>query len=258
MLLIPAIDLRRGRCVRLRQGAFKAETRYKHEPLALLRHYRTLGAPWLHVVDLDSARDGVVTNRALVLALVAEHALKLQVGGGVRSAELIGELLAAGVDRVVVGSAAIEAPQTVSGWLVRFGRERVCLAFDVRLDDSAVPRVHTHGWTHGTAIDLWRAIEPFRAHGLKHLLCTDIERDGTLAGPNFALYAEATRRFPDFAWQASGGIRDAADLAALAATGVAAAISGRALLDRRIKPEEMHAFWPSALLPVLTCVPAAS
>jgi phosphoribosylformimino-5-aminoimidazole carboxamide ribotide isomerase len=258
MLLIPAIDLKRGRCVRLRQGDFNAETRYDYEPLALLRHYRTLGAPWVHVVDLDSARDGVITNRALVFTLVAERTLKLQVGGGVRSAALVKELLTAGVDRVVVGSVAIEEPQAVIGWLERFGRERLCLAFDVRLDTAAVPRVHTRGWTRATAIDLWRAVEPFRVHGLKHILCTDIGRDGTLEGPNLPLYAEATRRFPEAAWQASGGVRDAADLAALAATGVAAAVSGRALLDGRIKPEELHAFLPSASLPVSTSAPTPS
>lgn len=258
MLLIPAIDLKSGRCVRLRQGDFNAETRYEYAPQDLLRRYGALGAPWLHVVDLDGARDGAGANRALVLALVAERAVKLQVGGGVRSAALIENLLAAGAARVVVGSAAIEEPHAVSGWLERFGSERVCLAFDVRLDAAAVPRVYTRGWTQGTALDLWRAIEPFRAHGLKHVLCTDIDRDGTFAGPNLALYAQATRLFPKLAWQASGGVRNAADLTALAATGVAAAVSGKALLDGHIKPQELQAFLPNASLPASTSATAAS
>jgi phosphoribosylformimino-5-aminoimidazole carboxamide ribotide isomerase len=258
MLLIPAVDLKGGRCVRLWQGDFSAETPYEHEPTGLLRSYRALGAPWLHVVDLDGARDGAAANRTLVLARVAEHALKLQVGGGVRTAALVGDWLASGVDRVVVGSAAIEEPQAVIGWLERFGSERLCLAFDVRLDAAAVPRVHTRGWTRSTALDLWSALEPFRACGLKHVLCTDIDRDGTLAGPNLALYAEATRLFPEFAWQASGGVRDAADLTALVATGVAAAVSGRALLDGRINLQELHAFWPSASSPVSTSATAPS
>jgi len=246
MLLIPAIDLKGGRCVRLRQGDFSAETRYADEPRALLHRFSALGAPWLHVVDLDGARDGTAANRTLVLELVAERALKLQVGGGVRSAALIEDLLSAGVDRVVIGSAAIEEPQAVSGWLARFGSERLCLAFDVRLDTAAVPRVHTRGWTRGTAVDLWHAVEPFRASALKHILCTDIGRDGMLAGPNTALYSQATRLFPQFAWQASGGVRNAADLAALARAGAAAAVSGTALLDGRIKPEEFQALFPSA------------
>jgi phosphoribosylformimino-5-aminoimidazole carboxamide ribotide isomerase len=258
MLLIPAIDLKDGRCVRLLKGDFNSETRYECAPQDLLRRYRALGAPWLHVVDLDGARDGVGANSALVLALASAGTPKLQVGGGVRSAAVIERLLAAGIERVVVGSAAIEAPQAVGGWLARFGSERVCLAFDVRLDASGVARVHTHGWTRGTALELWEAIEPFRARGLKHVLCTDIDRDGALAGPNLALYAQATRRFPDLAWQASGGVRHSADLTALAATGVAAALSGKALLEGHIEAEELQAFLPNASLPASTSATAAS
>jgi phosphoribosylformimino-5-aminoimidazole carboxamide ribotide isomerase len=256
MLLIPAIDLRGGRCVRLRRGDFSAETCYEIEPEELLRRYQAWGAPWLHVVDLDAARDGTLANQALVLALAREHAIKLQVGGGVRSARLIEELLAAGVERVVVGSAAVEAPRAVSAWLKRFGNERVCLAFDVLLDADGTPRVRTRGWTHGSGLDLWAAVAPFIAGGLKHVLCTDIERDGTLAGPNLALYSQAMRRWPGLAWQASGGVRDGADLVALAATGVAAAVSGTALLDERIKLEELQLFLPSASLPVSTSATA--
>jgi phosphoribosylformimino-5-aminoimidazole carboxamide ribotide isomerase len=258
MLLIPAIDLRDGRCVRLVQGDFNQETRYESRAQELLQRYTALGAPWLHVVDLDAARDAAGSNRDLVLALAAERALKLQVGGGVRSKETVEALLAAGVARVVVGSAAIADPSRVAGWLESFGCERLCLAFDVRLDVHAVPRVHTHGWAQNTALELWRAIEPFLTQGLKHVLCTDIERDGTLGGPNLALYEEATRRFPQLAWQASGGVRDARDLMALAATGVAAAVSGKAMLDGHIKPEELQAFLPSASFPVSTSATAAS
>jgi phosphoribosylformimino-5-aminoimidazole carboxamide ribotide isomerase len=258
MLLIPVIDLKDGRCVRLLKGDFAAETRYECEPQDLLRRYRALGAAWLHVVDLDGARDGVGANGALVLALAAEGTLKLQVGGGVRSAAVIEKLLGAGVARVVVGSAAIEEPQVVCGWLARFGEERVCLAFDVRVEAAAVPRVHTRGWTRDTALELWNAIEPFRARGLKHVLCTDIDRDGALAGPNLALYVEATRRFPELAWQASGGVRDAADLTALAATGVAAALSGKALLEGHIQPEEMQAFLLNASSPASTSATTTS
>jgi phosphoribosylformimino-5-aminoimidazole carboxamide ribotide isomerase len=258
MLLIPAIDLLDGRCVRLFKGDFDAQTRYEDDPQELLRRYSALGAPWLHVVDLDGARNGAAANRQIVLALACKHALKLQVGGGMRSAEAIADLFAHGVDRVVVGSAAVEEPQSVIGWLERFGSERVCLAFDVSLDARAAPRVRTRGWMHSTTLSLWSAVEPFLARGLKHVLCTDIERDGTLAGPNLALYRQAAGRLPQLAWQASGGVRNAADLVALAGTGVAAAVSGRALLDGRIKPEELQAFLPSASLPVLTCVTGAS
>jgi phosphoribosylformimino-5-aminoimidazole carboxamide ribotide isomerase len=246
MLLIPSIDLRGGACVRLYQGDFGAETRYATDPRSLLQRYRALGASWLHIVDLDGARDGALGNRALIGELAAQHALHLQVGGGVRDAGVIDELLGAGIERVVIGSAAAERPAEVATWLQRFGPERLCLAFDVRLDASGVPRLQTRGWREATAQSVWDAIAPFAPAGLRHVLCTDIERDGALTGPNVALYAEAQRRFPDIRWQASGGIARGADLAALAATGVAAAISGKALLEERISIEELRLFLPNA------------
>ncbi|HEY2591025.1 MAG TPA: 1-(5-phosphoribosyl)-5-[(5-phosphoribosylamino)methylideneamino] imidazole-4-carboxamide isomerase [Steroidobacteraceae bacterium] len=249
MLLIPAIDLRAGHCVRLLKGDFRAETRYELEPHELLGRYRALGASWLHVVDLDGARDGVLVNRSIIVALASQPAVSVQVGGGMRSAETIHDLLGHGVDRVVVGSAAIERPDEVAGWIARFGPERVCLAFDVRLDAGGVPRVRTHGWMEGGTRSLWEAIEPFHASRLRHVLCTDIDRDGALAGPNLDLYREALERFPELAWQASGGVRDAADLAALARIGIGAAVSGKALLEERMTPEELRPFLPNASSP---------
>ncbi|HTT00945.1 MAG TPA: 1-(5-phosphoribosyl)-5-[(5-phosphoribosylamino)methylideneamino] imidazole-4-carboxamide isomerase [Steroidobacteraceae bacterium] len=258
MLLMPAIDLRAGRCVRLQRGDFAAETRYDVSPEQLLERYRALGASWVHVVDLDGARQGVLANRAIILALASCAGMRLQVGGGVRAAHTLAELLQHGVARVVVGSRAVEQPQEVCEWLARFGAERLCLAFDVRLDARGEPRVHTHGWTAGGTLSLWRALEPFRAHGLRHVLCTDIERDGALAGPSLELYREAVQRCPDLAWQASGGVRDAADLAALAHLGVHAAVSGKALLETRMNPEELRPFLPNASSPASTYATDAS
>jgi len=252
MLLIPAIDLRAGRCVRLYQGQFDAETRYTTEPHELLQRYQTLGASWVHVVDLDGARDGVPTNMPLIARLTRERAVRLQVGGGVRSAYVIEALLEAGVARVVVGSAALERPVEVFRWLKRFGAERLCLAFDVRIDEGGEPRVHTRAWTLNSALTLWDAIRVFPKQALRHVLCTDIERDGALTGPNLALYRSAVSRFPHLAWLASGGVRDATDLAALARLGVAAAVSGKALLEERMTHEELRPFLPNASSPVST------
>ncbi len=258
MLLIPAIDLRQGRCVRLHQGDFQAETRYPLEPHELLQRYRALGASWLHIVDLDAARDGVLANRAIVIALASQRSVSLQVGGGARSADTVHDLLLHGVERVVVGSAALERPQETCAWLERFGPERICLAFDVRMDARGEPRVRTRGWTQGGTVSLWSAIEPFRASGLHHVLCTDIDCDGTLGGPSLALYRECVRRFPGLAWQASGGVRNAHDLSELAQIGVVAAVSGKALLEERITPEELRPFLPNASFPVSTSAPVRS
>jgi phosphoribosylformimino-5-aminoimidazole carboxamide ribotide isomerase len=246
MQLIPAIDLAGGRCVRLYQGDFAAQTHYPTEPRALLEKYRVLGAAWLHVVDLDGARDGNQCNAAIVQDLAAHNALMLQTGGGLRTAALIQRMLAAGAQRCVVGSAAVTQVDAVRRWLRRFGPERIVLAFDVRLDAAGIPCVATHGWQTQSTRPLWDALSCYTDVKLRHVLCTDVGRDGTLAGPNLALYREAVRRHPQIDWQASGGIRDGADLAALAAAGAAAAISGRALLEDRIPAAEMRPFLPNA------------
>jgi phosphoribosylformimino-5-aminoimidazole carboxamide ribotide isomerase len=246
MLLIPAIDLRGGHCVRLRQGDFSAETRYPHSPLQLLQRYRDLGAPWLHLVDLDGARDGTRANHALIAALAAEPGIALQVGGGVRTRSAVAELLALGVARVVVGSAAVEEPDEVSSWFGEFGPERICLALDIRHDAAGNPMLRTRGWQSSGDCSLWECIERYHEAGLVHVLCTDVERDGARGGPNMLLYQQAVQRRPELRWQASGGIASVADLHALAATGVAAAISGTALLEGQLPSGDLQPFLRAA------------
>jgi phosphoribosylformimino-5-aminoimidazole carboxamide ribotide isomerase len=246
MRLIPAIDLRAGRCVRLLHGDFDAETRYPLDPRSLMVKYRDLGADWLHVVDLDGARDGSLENRAIILELAAQSTVKLQVGGGLRNTTAIVQMLDGGVARAVVGSAALAQAEQVQAWLKHFGPERLTLAFDVIIDDSAVPWVMTHGWQRRSELSLWHALEHYAASDLKHALCTDVGRDGALTGPNIRLYQEVVRRFPQIEWQASGGIRDADDLHELTRTGVSAAISGKALLENLIPLEELQPFLPNA------------
>lgn len=245
MQLIPAIDLRNGKVVRLLQGRFDAETVYADDPMSVLDAYAGLGARLVHVVDLDGARAGSQGNAAAITRLAASGRAALQVGGGVRDRDTVRRLLEAGVARVVVGSAAVSEPAEVESWLQEFGPGSVVLAFDVRLDDGGVPRLATHGWERQTALSLWDAVGRFEPHGLQHVLCTDVARDGALSGPNQALYRDAVRRFPAMRWQASGGVRDAGDLRALASAGVAGAISGRALLERRIQAEELAPFLPN-------------
>lgn len=241
------MDIRGGRCVRLREGNFAAQTTYAVEPGELLQHYRSLGAPWLHVVDLDAAKGELTTNAALIEALAREHSVHLQVGGGVRNPDAIERLVSAGVQRVVIGSAATQRPREVSEWLRSFGTERLCMAFDVRISrPGQPPTVHTDGWTVQSAASLWESLEAYPPGTLRHVLCTDIGRDGTLGGPNLSLYAVARKRFPLLLWQASGGIRRGSDLTDLAKLGVAAAVSGRALLESRIPLAELRPFLRAA------------
>ena len=250
MLLIPSIDLRGGQCVRLLRGDFGLETRYESDPAELMQRYRRLGAPWLHLVDLDGARDGTRShdhpNRAVIRALADARALALQVGGGLRDRAAVEDLFALGVRRAVIGSTAAEQPAEVARWIAQYGAERICLAFDVQLDAGGVPRLRTHGWQQQTATSLWDVMSVYAHAGLKHVLCTDIARDGALAGPNLSLYDECLRRFPDVQWQASGGISQGADLVALERHGLPAAISGKALLEGRISAEELRPFLPDA------------
>ncbi len=241
MKLIPSIDLRGGRCVRLLQGDFARETRYDLEPMSLVDRYVAAGAPWLHLVDLDGARDGTLANRRFILDLAASRKINLQVGGGIRSLQIVEALLEGGVARVVVGSAAVEQPQAVADWLNRHGAERVCLALDIRLQEG-IPMVQTRGWTQGSALSLWQAVDLFLNAGLRHVLCTDVARDGAMQGPNVDLYRECRQRYPQLSWQASGGVRHVGDLAELRALGMHAAVSGKALLEGMLSDDELQAW----------------
>lgn len=242
MLLIPSIDLRGGHCVRLLKGEFDAETRYDVDPPQLLARYADAGVRWLHLVDLDGARDGTPGNRELIRRMAGQSRIRIQLGGGLRTRALAEEALANGVSRVVIGSAAVENPALLRELLAAHGPEAVCLAIDVRVDDGGVPRVRTKGWVQEHALSLWELLDSFVDTPLRHVLCTDIQRDGALAGPSYALYEEAQRRFPRIAWQASGGISSAQDLARLDAMGLAAAVSGKALLEGRITLEELQPY----------------
>jgi phosphoribosylformimino-5-aminoimidazole carboxamide ribotide isomerase len=229
----------------LLQGDFARETRYAVDPVELGVRYRELGARWLHVVDLDGAKQGKPVNLALVRRIRERGGLSVQFGGGIRDRFSLEQALAV-ADRVVIGSLAVTEPDVVGAWLEEFGAERVALALDVRVGADRIAAIATHGWTRASDATLASTVEMYRPAGLQHVLCTDIDRDGALGGPNVALYADCARRWPAIEFQASGGVRDAADLDALAATRVAAAISGRALLDGRINDAEIRRFLPNA------------
>ena len=231
MQLIPAIDIQDGRCVRLRQGRFDTTRIYNDDVIAQAQSYFVQGADWLHIVDLDAAQGDGIDNLPLVRKLASDVPASLQMGGGLRETAQLEALFDAGVQRLVVGSRAVTHAEAVREWLQRFGGERVVAAFDVRLDDGE-PIVRTHGWQRSGGITLWQALEAYADSGLRHVLCTDVARDGMAEGPNLDLYRQCVRRFPTLAWQASGGIRSRADLKDVADIGMAAAISGRALLER--------------------------
>lgn len=233
--LYPAIDVREGRVVRLKQGDYTQETRYGEEPLALARRYAEEGAQWLHLVDLDAARAGGYTLALLLESIVAETGLHVQTGGGVREGVDIARMLSAGADRVVVGSLAVRDPRRVTEWIAHFGADRIVVALDTRADADGVWRLPLHGWTEASNQSLHDRLDHYLKAGLRHMLCTDIARDGMLVGPNLALYRELHASAPMVALQASGGVRDLADLAAVRATGCTGVVLGKALLDGRFE-----------------------
>jgi phosphoribosylformimino-5-aminoimidazole carboxamide ribotide isomerase len=246
LIPIPAIDLKEGRCVRLYQGRFDQVSTYEADPAELARRYLALGVEWVHVVDLDGARDGSAGNAKVIARMAGFANGRVQVGGGIRDRAGVDATLALGAGRVVIGSAAAERPEEVRGWFEDLGAERIVLAFDVRLGEDGTPWLRTRGWTEEAGLSLWDAIALYEEAGLRHVLCTDVARDGAMGGPNLDLYSECARRFPGIALQASGGVRDLADLEALRATGASAAIIGKALLDGRITDEEIRSFLRNA------------
>lgn len=233
-IVYPAIDVREGAVVRLRQGDYAAETRYRADPLALARQYAGAGARWLHLVDLDAARAGGYTLAPLLAHIKRETRLRVQTGGGVRSEADVQALLDAGADRVVIGSLAVREPARVAEWVGRLGAERITLALDTRRDEQGRWRLPVHGWTEAGGRELDTLAAAYADLGLRHLLCTDIARDGMLSGPNIELYRYLCGRFPNLAVQASGGARDVADVAAARAAGCGGIVLGKALLDGQL------------------------
>lgn len=240
-VLYPAIDVREGRVVRLAQGDYARETRYADDPFAVASAYAAAGAEWLHLVDLDAARAGGYTLAPLLARLKSQTNLRVQTGGGVRSPSDVETLLAAGADRVVIGSLAVREPEQVAAWIARFGGERITVALDTRRDDEGRWRLPVHGWTEEGGRELDALAADYTEAGLHHLLCTDIARDGMLSGPNIGLYRHLCARFPQLAVQASGGVREAADLVAASEAGCAGIVLGRALLEGRLELPDLIA-----------------
>lgn len=231
--LYPAVDVRQGAVVRLLRGDYDQETRYPGDPVEVATHYARSGARWLHLVDLDAARGGGYTLTDTLTQIVDTTGLMVQTGGGVRSADDVQKLLDAGASRVVVGSMAVQEPDTVIGWIDRFGPEQLTVALDTRTGQDGVWVLPTAGWTSVTDADLITTLHRFHSSGLRHVLCTDIGRDGTLSGPNFNLYTMLTRSSPQLEVQASGGARSVDDVRAARRTGCAGIILGKALLEGR-------------------------
>ena len=231
--------------MRLHQGDYGARRDDGEDPLARLQRYQASGAQLLHIVDLTGAKDPKARQIPLLRELLGNLSIPVQTGGGIRSADDVRSLLDAGAARVVVGSAAVKRTDEVAGWMKTFGADKLVLALDVRINKAGNAEVAVSGWQENSGVlmdDLIRAFEPA---GLRYVLTTDISKDGTLAGPNTALYAKLAQTFPNIDFQASGGIGSLDDIRAVSHTGAAGVIVGRALLEGKFTLEEAIECWPN-------------
>lgn len=234
----PALDIRNGSVVRLLQGDYAQQTTYGDDPLPRAQAFAAIGAQWMHLVDLDAAKAGGYTLGPLLAQIASHTTLKVQTGGGVRGRDDVARILDAGASRVVIGSLAVRQPDAVEAWLGEFGPERLTIALDTRQGEDGVWRLPIHGWTETADVTLDQLASRYAAAGMQHLLCTDIARDGMLSGPNIDLYAHLSALLPGVAVQASGGVRDAADIRAAKAAGCGGAVLGKALLEGHLQLEE--------------------
>lgn len=245
-MIIPALDLIDGQVVRLHQGNYAEQTDYGSDPLTRFLNYQQAGAEFLHLVDLTGAKDPAARQIDLLTHLIGELSIPVQVGGGIRTESDVKALLKAGARRVVIGSTAVTQPEMVKSWFETYGPEAITLAIDVRIDAQNIKRVAISGWQEDSHLSLEALIDIYDAVGLRHVLCTDISKDGTLKGSNVSLYQEVCAAFPHIAFQSSGGIGSLDDIAALKPTGVNGVIVGRALLEGKFTVEEAISCWQNA------------
>ncbi len=242
MLVIPAIDLRGGRCVRLRQGRYEDETVYFDDPVRMAKLWRVMNAKVLHLVDLDAARTSTAAvpadNRSVVAEVAASLDIPVQVGGGIRTLDEIEAMLAVGVYRVVLGTVAAREPDLVSEAVRRFGCSRIVVGIDAK-DGEA----RTEGWEQGSGVDAVDLALDMERRGVRRIVYTDIARDGMLDGPNLGAYRDMASRLGRTRVTASGGVgsyRDLLALQALEPLGVDSVIVGRALYENAFPCQQ---FW---------------
>ncbi|MCJ8322109.1 MAG: 1-(5-phosphoribosyl)-5-[(5-phosphoribosylamino)methylideneamino]imidazole-4-carboxamide isomerase [Colwellia sp.] len=244
-MMIPAIDLIGGEVVRLFQGDYNQKTNYKYTVQERQQTYSDAGATVMHFVDLDGAKDSTKRQLSTLKTVMNHPSMIIQVGGGIRCEDDVKQLLDLGVNRVVIGSLAIKNPELVLEWLETYGGEKIVLALDIKIDEQGNKTLPTHGWIEDSGVNLEDLLDVYIDAGIKHILCTDISKDGTLTGSNVSLYSELCQKYPSIAWQASGGIGSLEDIKSLIPTGVSGVILGRSLLEGKFTLEEAIACWPN-------------
>lgn len=237
MKIIAAIDIMEGKCVRLTQGNFGKLKVYDEDPVDMAKKFEDADLEHIHVVDLEGAQKGAVTNWQTLEDIRANTALRIDFGGGVKTTEDVEQLLELNIDRINVGSVAVREPEKFIEWIKQFGADNFILSTDVKGNEIKV-----NGWQEKTGVTIYDIIDQYQPTGIEHITCTDISADGTLQGPNFALYKKLLKRFPKLKFTASGGVSSMEDLESLKYIGVYGTIIGKAIYEGRISLEELAAF----------------
>ena len=231
--LIPAIDIIDGKCVRLTKGDYDQKTVYG-EPLDMALEFERIGFKRLHVVDLDGAKSKHIVNDAVLKTITTGTTLTVDFGGGIKTDEDLEKTFAAGAKMVTVGSIAVTKPELFMGWLEKYGAERIILGADVRHG-----KISINGWKEDSDEDLLPFLKKYIDAGVKNVLCTEISKDGTLAGPAIDLYKRVTDAYPELHLIASGGVSNQADIEALDAAGIPAVVFGKAIYEGKINLKEL-------------------
>lgn len=237
--IVPSIWLINGKCVRLKRGDFATEEVISNNPLEIAQAFESIGIQRIHLVDLDGARRGEPKNYHILEAFSGYTDLKIDFTGGICTDGDVIKCFEFGASTVTIGSAAANYPERFAQFLLSYGREKINLAADTNPEDF---KIKIRGWMNKTEIDLFDHVEFFYERGLKYLKCSDVTRDGVMEGPNFEMYQEILKRFPEINLAASGGVRGIDDFRKLRDMGVKSAVFGRAFYEGVISLKELETF----------------
>ena len=232
--LIPAIDIIGGQCVRLTKGDYDQKTVYRDSPAEVAKEFEEIGFKRLHMVDLDGAKSKHIVNSEVLRRVTTDTHLVVDFGGGIKTDEDIEKAFAAGASMVTIGSIAVTNPDLFMGWLEKYGAEHIILGADVRHG-----KISINGWKEDSAEDLLPFLKKYVDAGVKNVLCTEISKDGTLAGPAIELYQSIMTAYPGLHLIASGGVSSIDDIKALEAAGIPAVVFGKAIYEGKINLNEL-------------------
>jgi len=237
MQIIPAIDIIDGKCVRLTQGDYEQKKIYNENPLEVAREFEDAGLQRLHLVDLDGAKAGAVKNWKVLEAIAGKTSLVIDFGGGIKTEKDLNIVFDSGAALATIGSLAVKNEAEFVKWLLQFGAEKFLLGADVKEE-----KITVGGWLETTDITIYDFLQKYLDHGVQQVFCTDVSKDGLLAGPSVELYKKIIERFPSLHFIASGGVSNVNDLEALAEIGCSGAIVGKAIYENRISLDELKKF----------------